>query len=167
MSDPPEENAAVRSATLKRGVRRVTLHGMPHQAGIAAEIFGEIGRRDISVDDIIQGVSESGRAKAVSFMVDAKHLGAAKAAAEQIAQRYSGAQVDVSGELARLRVVGIGMRAHSGVAAKLFEALAAEKINIENISTSEIVISVLVPVGDGERALQAVRKVFELEEEPA
>jgi aspartate kinase len=166
VSDPPEENAAVRSATLKRGVRRVTLHGMPHAAGIAAEIFGEIGRRNISVGDIIQGVGESGRAVTVSFMVDAAHLDAAKAAAEQIARRYAGARVEVSDELARLRVVGIGMRAHSGIAARLFEALAAENVNIENISTSEIVISVLMPVGDGERALQAVRQVFDLEEEP-
>jgi aspartate kinase len=166
MSDPPEESVAVRSATLKRGIRRVTLHRVPHEAGVAAQIFGELGHRSINVEDIIQGVSESGRAVTVSFMVDATSVDAAKAAAEQIAQRYARVKVKVSDDLARLRVVGIGMRAHSGVAARVFEALAAEKINIENISTSEIVISVLVPVTDGERALQAVRKVFELEEEP-
>jgi aspartate kinase len=98
-------------------------------------------------------------------MVDTKYVDTARAAAEQIAQRYARARVDVSDELARLRVVGIGMRGHSGVAAKLFEALAAENINIENISTSEIVISTLIPERDGQRALQAVQKAFELDKE--
>jgi len=166
MTDPPEaENAAVRSATLKPGVRRITMRGVPHKMGVAAQIFGELGSRKIVVDDIIQGVSERGRSVTVSFMVDAAYLDAARTAAEQMAQRYARARVDVSDELARLRVVGIGMRAHSGVAAKLFEALAAENINIENISTSEIVISLLVPQKDGERALQAAHKAFELDRE--
>ncbi|MFQ5806061.1 MAG: ACT domain-containing protein [Phycisphaerae bacterium] len=167
MSDPPDmENGAVRSATLKRDVRRVTVRRVPHEPGVAAKIFSEIGRRNINVDDIIQGVSDSGRTVTISFMVDAKQADAARAVAERTAQRFAAAEVEVSEELARLRVVGIGMRAHSGVAARLFEALAAENINIENISTSEVVISILVPEQDGERALQAAHRTFQLEQDP-
>ena len=165
MSDPPEmENVAVRSATLKRGVSRITLHGVPHAAGVAARIFGEIANQNINVDDIIHTVSNSGRNVIVSFTVETKNVDTAKAVAELVAQRFENVDVEISETLARLRVVGIGMRAHSGVAAKLFDAIAAENINIENISTSEIVISILVPEADGERALQAAHKAFELEE---
>jgi len=133
---------------------------------VAAEIFGEIGSRDIVVDDIIAGVSNQGRDVMVVFTVENKNLEPARAVAELIAQRYPGARVEVTEQLARLRVVGIGMRAHSGVAARLFKAIAAENINIENISTSEIVISLLVPETDGDRALQAVHSAFALDREP-
>lgn len=167
MSDPPEmENVAVHSATLKTDVARVTIHGVPHAPGVAAKIFSEIGSRKINVDDIIQSVSDRGRNVTVSFTVDELQLDMAQAVAELIAQRFGDAAVEVTEKLARLRIVGMGMRSHSGVAAKLFEAIAAEGINIENISTSEIVVSLLVAEKDGEPALQAVRKTFGLQQEP-
>ena len=167
MSDPPEqENVAVRSATLKTGVSRVTMYGVPHAPGVAAKIFTEIGSRNINVDDIIETTSDGGRNVIVSFTVDALQADMARTVAEVIAQRYGEATVEITEKIARLRIVGMGMRAHSGVAARLFEAIAAEGINIENISTSEIAISVLVPEKDGQRALEAVYKAFGLGQEP-
>ena len=142
MNDPPEEeSAAVRSATLKSGVSRVTIRGVPHQAGIAAEIFREISQQKINVDDIIESASNSGRNVIVSFTVEGKQADAAQAVAETIAERFSDSKVEITRDLARLRVVGLGMRSQSGVAAKLFTAIADKGVNIENISTSEIVIS--------------------------
>jgi len=167
MSEPAEPQApAVRSATLKTGVARITIHGVPNEPGVAARIFGEIGGRQINVDDIIHSTSDSGRNVIVSFTVDGRQADAARAAAEGIATAFGPATtVEMARDLARLRVVGMGMRAQSGVAARIFQALAAEGINIENISTSEIAISLLVALRDGERALQAVQRAFGLEQE--
>jgi aspartate kinase len=156
---------AVRTATLKTGVSRLTLHGVPHQAGIAAKLFKEIGNQNINVDDIIQSVSSRGKNVTVSFIVAAEQTDKARAVSQKIGRTLGGAKVEVTRKLARLRVVGMGMRSHSGVAARLFEAIAAEGINIENISTGEIVISVLVPEKHAQRALAAVRSTFGLEQE--
>lgn len=166
MNDSHETgNNAVRTATLKTGVSRITLHGVPHQAGIAAQLFKEIGEQNINVDDIIQNVSNRGQNVTMSFIVAAEQAEKARNVSETIARRVGETEVEVTEKLARLRVVGMGMRSHSGVAARLFETVFAEGINIENISTSEIVINILVAEKDGERALQAVQKAFGLETE--
>ncbi len=167
MNDPAESGSdAVRSAALKTGVSRITLHGVPHQAGIAAELFKEIGNQKINVADIIQSVSTRGRNVTMSFIVAAEQTDQARAVSRKIARSLGGGEVETTRKLARLRVVGMGMRSHSGVAARLFEAIAAQGINIENISTGEIVISVLVPEKDAQRALAAVQDAFGLEKEP-
>lgn len=166
MSEPSESGtAAVRSATLRSGISRITLHGIPHQAGIAATFFKSIGDLHINVDDIIQSVSSGGANVTMSFTVSASQTDEARVKSEEIARDLGADEVEVTEKLARLRIVGMGMRSHSGVAAKLFGAIAAEKVNIENISTAEIVISILVPEDHGERALAAVNEAFGLESE--
>ncbi len=157
--------APVRNASLKSGFARITLRGLPHQAGIAARFFREIGDQQIVVSDIIQSVSNHGSNVTMSFTVSQEQCEATRRASEQFAQRHPGTHVEVTDKLARLRVVGLGMRCHSGVAARLFEAVAAEGINIENISTSEVVISVLVPADQGQQALAAVQRAFGLDQE--
>jgi len=164
MNDPAaNESAPVRSVTLKSGVSRITLHGVPHQPGIATKIFGEIGTRGINVDDIIQTASDQGRNVIISFTVDTEWTEQARVASREIAERFGHTNLEITEQLARLRIVGMGMRAHSGVAAKVFDALSAVKANIENISTSEIVISILVPEANGELALNALYDAFGLE----
>jgi len=159
------EDVVVRGCTLKRDVARVSIAGLPNQPGIEAACFQELARRQILVDDIIQ-VPEAGRERtSISFTVEGGAAAPAQTVAELIAARHAGAQVAIDTNLARLSVVGVGMRSHSGVAARMFAALAAEKINIENISTSEIVISVLVRAADAERALRAVHAAFGLDQE--
>jgi aspartate kinase len=166
MNAPSEPDSnAVRTATLKTGVSRITLHGVPHQAGIAAKLFKEIGNQNVNVGDIIQSVSSRGQNVTMSFIVAAEQTDQARSVSEAIARTLGGAEVEITERLARLRVVGMGMRSHSGVAAKLFEAIAAEGVSIENISTGEVVISVLVPEKDAQRALAAVRSAFGLEQE--
>ncbi|HUU94856.1 MAG TPA: aspartate kinase [Phycisphaerae bacterium] len=160
---PGMEEVAVSGATLKPDVGRITFIGLPNRPGIAAEIFGQIADRRVMVDDIIQNVTHQGQMVSVSFTVDGKDVGAAQAVAESLAQHFTNVAVEFDFQLSRLSIVGLGMRAHSGVAAKMFKALADQNINIENVSTSEIAISVLVRRDDGERALNAVHQAFELD----
>ena len=162
---PESKPDAVRTATVKAGLTRITIHGVPHEKGLAARFFQEIARQQINVDDIIQNASDGGKHVMMSFVVSTEQTARACDVANQFANHYDDSHVDVIENLARIRVVGIGMRSHSGVAAKLFTAVADEGINIENISTGEIVISILVPEKDGERALRAVRQAFGLKEE--
>lgn len=162
---PQSKPDAVRTATIKRDVTRITILGVPHETGLAANFFQEIARQNINVDDIIQNANNAAKNVMMSFIVSAEQTEKARDVARNFADRYPGTQVDIADKLARIRVVGIGMRSHSGVAAKLFSAVADEGVNIENISTGEIVISILVPETDGEKALQAVRHAFGLEED--
>jgi aspartate kinase len=135
---PGMEDVVVRGCTLKPDVARVTLVGLPNQPGIEAAIFEPLARRRVNVDDIVQTVSDGGQRASISFTVEGSATGEAQAAAELVASRHA--------------------------AAKLVAALAAVQINIENISTSEIVISVLVRAADGERALQVVHRAFALQD---
>jgi len=164
MSNPPGmEDVVVRGCTLKRNVGRVTFIGLPNRPGTAATVFDELAGRGILVDDIIQTVHDRAGRVNMSFTVDAKDLGETQAVGELLAQRFELPAVEIQDKMARLSIVGVGMRSHSGVAAKMFKALAAADVNVENISTSEIVISALVRGEDAERALQAVHAAFELD----
>ena len=156
------EEPLVRGATLKPNVARVAFSNLPNAPGVAATIFGAFGAREIFVDDIMQGV-EAGGAVSLAFTIHPSDLSAARALAETLAAKYAGSGVQLDDTLARVSVVGVGMRSHSGVAATLFQALARERINIENVTTSEIVISALVPAADAQRALQAVHAAFGLD----
>jgi aspartate kinase len=159
---PSMEEVVVRGAALERGIARVTLFGLSQEPGLAAAVFDEIAGRAISVDDIAQTVSADGSRVTLSFTVQGREEGEVRAVAELLAQRFAAEHLDVCPDLVRVSIVGAGLRTHPGVAARMFGALAAEKIRVASIATSEIVISVLVPAADGERALQAVHQVFGL-----
>ena len=164
------ESIVVRGVTLKPAIGRVSLNGLPNRVGVVAELFDELAARQILVDDIMQNTIEAGAKLAMSFTVTTDDLDAARTVAELVTTRHGGAAggeqavaIDVDDQLARISVVGIGMRSHSGVASKAFAALAAAGINIENITTSEIVISVVVKREDADRGLQALHSAFELD----
>lgn len=164
MSNPPGmEEVVVRGCTLKRDVGRVSFIGLPSRPGVAAAVFDELAGRSIIVDDIIQTVHEDGARVTVALTVPSKDLGEAQAVGDLLAKRFDLPAVNVKDQLARVSIVGVGMRSHSGVAARMFQALAGADVAIENISTSEIVISVLVRLEDAERALAAVHRVFQLD----
>ncbi len=164
MSETPGmEEIVVRGCTLKHDIGRLTLVGLPNQAGIENALFEPLARRHIIVDDIIQIIAPGGQTLSLSFTVTGAALGEAQASAELVAGRYPGVQVAIDRDLAKLSAVGAGMRSHSGVASTMFAALAAEQIRIENISTSEIVISVLLRAADADRGLLAVHRAFGLD----
>ena len=158
------ESEDVRGVALDTNEAKITMRRVPDRPGIAATIFSEIARAHVNVDMIVQNVSEKDRAD-VSFTVMKTDLDRALAVAGQLAARFGGTVVDSDQNIAKLSVVGIGMRSHTGVAEKMFRTLAAEKINILMISTSEIKISCVVEGDAGTRALQAVHKAFDLDKE--
>jgi len=136
---------------------------LPNEPGVTAAVFDGIAEHGFLVDDIMQTVAAGGQKVTLGFTVAGLDRGELRAVAELLGQRFLVEHVDITSDLMRVSVIGVGMRSHSGVAARMFAALAAAKIRIENIATSEIVISVLVPAAEGERALQAVHATFELE----
>jgi aspartate kinase len=158
------EQVDVRAAALETNEAKITIRNVPDRPGIAAQIFSEIARANINVDMIVQNVSEQGLAD-VSFTVMQDDLPAAWQVVEGLGEGLGGAAVESEQSIAKVSVVGVGMRSHSGVAERMFRALADRKINIQMISTSEIKISCVVDADVGRQALQAVHDAFELGEE--
>ncbi len=160
------EQVIVRGAALKTNLARVELIKVPHRPGIASEIFSRVAQRGVIVDDIIQVIHEGGESADISFTIDAADIAQAKALNEEMANEMPGMIPEIKTGRTKVSVVGVGMRTHTGVASRMFEALHQANVNIENISTSEIVISCVIQKEDGERALRAVHAAFGLEQEP-
>ncbi len=156
------EQVDVRGAALETEEAKVTIRHVPDRPGVAATIFSEIAAASINVDMIVQNVSEQNRAD-VSFTVMQRDLPRAVQVAGRLADELNAAGVDVNEEIAKVSIVGTGMRSHAGVAERMFRALADQKINILMISTSEIKVSCVIEAPAGERALRAVHNAFELE----
>jgi aspartate kinase len=157
------EHIVVSGCALKRDLTRVTLKQVPDHPGVVATLFSAIGEANIVVDDIIQNVMADGTAN-ISFTVEHGDVTDLKPVVEQQLKTF-GAPAGVAiydTDLAKVSVVGVGMKQSTGVAAKMFGALAREKINIQNISTSEIRISCIIAKPDAEKALRAVHAAFDL-----
>lgn len=161
------EQVVVRGAALKRDMASVVLVGVPNEPGMAARIFARIARHNIAVDDIIQNIYEDGRRANIGFTVAQDDLREARAVADDLVKELGLRGVETDEHVAKVSVVGIGMRTHTGVASKLFGALAEGGVNILNISTSEIMVSCVVAQKDGEKALNLVHAAFELDKAPA
>ena len=155
------EQVDVRGVALDTGEAKVTMRSVPDKPGVAAAIFGEIARNHVNVDMIVQNVSADGRTD-LSFTVGKTDVPAARRVAQQLSARLGAGDVEVDSEIAKVSVVGVGMRSHTGVAERMFQALADNQINILMISTSEIKISVVINAKGCERALRAVHDAFGL-----
>jgi aspartate kinase len=159
---PNMEHIVVSGAALKKDLIRVTIKNVPDRPGVAAKIFSDIAAANIVVDDIIQNISDDNTAS-VSFTVEHGDLHDIKPVVERLTTELGGhTQPIYHTDLAKVSVVGVGMRTHTGVARRMFQALADSKINIQNITTSEIKISCIIDKADGAKALQIVHDAFEL-----
>lgn len=157
------EHIVVSGAALKKELLAVTIKEVPDKPGVAAKIFSDIATANIVVDDIIQTVNDNGTAF-ISFTVEHGDVHDIKPVVDKLVKELGGkTQAIYRDDLCKVSVVGVGMRTHTGVAKRMFEALADSKINIENITTSEIKISCIIKKEDGNRALQLVHDAFELE----
>ncbi len=154
------ERIVVSGAALKDKLARVTLRNVPDKPGLAAKIFHTIAKAKVVVDDIIQTTAPD-KTATVAFTVDLAELADAKKVVEQFA-REVGCTATFEDNLAKVSVVGVGMRVHTGVAERMFAAFAAAGINIQNITTSEIKISVLIDRGQGVNALRIAHDAFGL-----
>lgn len=163
------EQVVVRGVALKKNLARIALLGAPFASHVAARAFAEVAAAGLVVDDIIQNVHGSDGALNISFTVSVDELPEARAVAARLAQELRPRAIEIDQDVAKISVVGIGMRSHTGVAARMFAALDQAGVRIENISTSEIVIGCLIRREDGERALRAVHSAFGLDHdaEPA
>ena len=159
---PNMEHIVVSGVALKKDLIRVTLKTVPDHPGIAARIFGDIAAANIVVDDIIQNVMDDNTAN-ISFTVEHGELNDVKPIVDRLVKELGGTADPIyHADLAKVSVVGAGMRVHTGVAQRMFKALADAKINIQNITTSEIKISCIIDREDGPKALQLVHDAFEL-----
>jgi aspartate kinase len=160
---PNMEHIVVSGAALKKDLTRVTIKSVPDRPGIAAKIFGDIASANIVVDDIIQIISDD-NAASISFTVEHGDLQDIKPVVDQLCKELGAKAAPIYREdLAKVSVVGVGMRTHTGVAQRMFKALADAKINIQNITTSEIKISCIIDKEQAAKALQIVHDAFELE----
>ncbi len=155
------EDTVVSGVALNKEEAKVTICDVPDKPGIAAKIFKDIASEEINVDMIVQNVSRTG-ATDVSFTVPGADLNRTIKCAKYIAKKVGAGEVTYDKDMAKVSIVGIGMKSHSGVAANMFEALAEKGINIEMISTSEIKISCVVKKKNGEEAVRAIHDKFGL-----
>lgn len=156
------ESVVIRGVSLERAQAKVTIAGVRDFPGTAGKIFGAVAEANILVDMIVQNVSQSDTTD-ISFTVHKDDVGKAEAALTPVlAELGDGVTITAKDGIAKLSVVGIGMRSHSGVASEMFAALSNAGVNIEMISTSEIKITVTVEEAQIDLAAQTVHEAFGL-----
>ena len=160
---PGMESVVVRGVSLERNQAKVTIDDVPDRPGVSSVIFGAIAGANIVIDVIVQNVATDGTTD-ISFTLSAAELAKAEKVLSEVLPQL-GDKVTMRSEsgIAKLSVVGIGMRSHSGVAARMFGALAKQGINIQMISTSEIKVAVTVAEAQIEQAARAVHTEFGLD----
>ncbi|OGX32133.1 MAG: aspartate kinase [Omnitrophica WOR_2 bacterium RIFCSPLOWO2_12_FULL_46_30] len=156
------EDALVTGVTLNKHESKITICNVPDRPGIAARIFNQFSDGGINVDMIVQNVSHTKQTD-ISFTVSKADSSKAMRITRKTACAIGAQDVLEDSGIARVSIVGVGMKTHSGVAAQMFQALAKEKINIEMISTSEISISCIIKKRLAERAVRALHKQFGLD----
>ncbi|OGX29944.1 MAG: aspartate kinase [Omnitrophica WOR_2 bacterium RIFCSPHIGHO2_01_FULL_49_10] len=155
------EKIDVSGLALQKDEAKVTICDVPDKPGIAAIIFKELGANNIVIDMIVQNVGRTGTTD-VSFTVPTEDLAKTMKVAKRVAREIGAGEVIKDENIAKISIVGIGMRSHAGIAARMFKALASKKINIEMISTSEIKISCVIGKKFAESALKVLHDEFDL-----
>ncbi len=161
--DADMERAVVSGVAGDRNQAKITVVGVPDRPGIAAELFSAVAGASITVDMIIQNVSQGSLAD-ISFTVPRTDLPRALPMMEKAKTQLGAQTIEVKDEIAKVSIVGVGMRSHSGVASRMFQTLSREKINILMISTSEIKISCVLDERDLDSAIKALHQEFRLDE---
>ena len=160
--NPHVEAPVVSGIAFNRDEAAIAVSQAPDAAGVAHALLASVAEASIEVDMIVINAPRAGRVD-LSFTVHRDDYARALELTRTAAANYAGARVAGDDRVAKLAVVGSGMRSHAGVAAKLFETLGAEGINVRLVSTSEIKISVLVAEKDLERAVRALHKAYGLD----
>jgi aspartate kinase len=158
---PSMEDVVVRGISLDRRQAKLSIAGVRDEPGIAGRIFSNIAAAHIIVDMIVQNASIAGTTD-ISFTIHEDELENARKILMPVVSELGGHRLNTTSGAAKLSVVGIGMRSHSGVAARMFECLGRNGINIQLVSTSEIKIAVIIDEKDAERAAQLIHAEFGL-----
>jgi len=157
--DPTMEEVSVAGVAYDRDEAKLTVLRVPDRPGVAAKVFGSIARANIVVDMIIQNASADGTTD-LTFTVPRVDFEKAKGLLEATAREIGAQGIAAQTDVAKVSIVGVGMRAHAGIAARMFEVLSAEGINIQMISTSEIKISVVIDAKYTELAVRTLHDAF-------
>jgi aspartate kinase len=153
------EDLTIDDVSLDPGQARVTISGVPDKPGIAAKVFEDVAAAGVFVDMIVQS-HPSASGATLSFTVPQNQLSKSVEAARRIAQSLGCKGVSSSPIIAKLSVSGVGLRTHTGVAIRMFRALAEAGINLEMINTSEVRVNVVVEGLSGERGLKQLQTAF-------
>jgi aspartate kinase len=160
--DPDMEAALIRAVQADQSEAKITVSGVPDRPGVAATLFRQLADADVNVDMIVQNVSEGGVTD-ISFTVPHAQLEEALAVCDAEAAEVGAQKVVSDHAIAKVSVIGAGMKSNPGVAATMFQVLADNGINIEMISTSAIRISCVIAEDDSDRAVQVLHDAYELE----
>jgi aspartate kinase len=160
------EHIVVSGCALKKDLTRITLKSVPDRPGIVAGLFAAVADANVVVDDIIQNVLDDGTAN-ISFTVEHGDVTDIKPVVDRMLSEFGSGTAHFDTNLAKVSVVGVGMKQSTGVASLMFKALADQKVNIQNISTSEIRISCIIAKEEASKALNAVHAAFDLASDPA
>jgi aspartate kinase len=160
--DSDMEKVVVSGVAYDKNQVKVTVTGVPDKPGVAAQIFNEISTNNIIVDMIIQNIGEGGLTD-MSFTVPKTDSRKISELMKKVVSEIGAKGVTVKEDIAKISIVGVGMRSHSGVAARMFSAMAKEGINIMMISTSEIKISIVIDAKYTELAVRVLHETFEMD----
>ncbi len=156
------ETIVVDGITLDRNVSKITLSGLRKDGAVISEIFAKLGTLGVNVDIIVHDRPEDDLTMKLGFTIAKSDLDAAKKAISALVrdQNYRDVKVSAESDLAKVSVVGVGMKNYAGVAGRTFSALASHEIDINMISTSEIKISVVIDEADAQKAMAILHKEF-------
>ena len=160
--DKDMENVVVSGIAYDKNQTKITVVNVPDKPGIAAKLFDTIAAADVVVDMIVQNISSDGKFADISFTVPKTDTKKAVEVTETIAKELGAERVDKREDTSKVSIIGVGMRSHSGVAAKMFQILANHNINIMMISTSEIKVSCVIDLKFTELAVRVLHEAFEL-----
>lgn len=158
------EKPLVSGIALDKNQARISLVGIVDRPGIASDIFTALADKNINVDVIVQTKSHDGQTTNTGFTVPENELELAKEVVEAFVERKEVQEVTYDSNISKVSVVGVGMKSHSGVAAKAFQTMAKENINILMITTSEIKVSMIIDLKYSELAVRALHSAYELEQ---
>ena len=158
---PSLEDVVISGVAVDKNQTKITVSELPDKPGVAARLFESLGEAGIIVDMIVQNISRGGKAN-LTFTVSKDDAAKAERVLANIRESLGGATVSITGDIAKVSVIGTGMRSHAGVAAKFFQTLAENNINVQIITTSEIKISVGISLSEADLAANILHKAFNL-----
>jgi aspartate kinase len=162
--DDDMEKAKISGIAFNRDESQLTIAGVPDEPGVAYKILGPIADANVEIDMIVQNTSRDGGTTDFTFTVNRTDYKKALSVLEKVSADLGGGSVSGDNSIVKISLVGVGMRSHAGIAAKMFKALSDEKINIRMISTSEIKISVVVDQKYLELGVRALHDAFDLDQ---
>lgn len=162
--DETMERAAITGVAYNRDEAKVTIQGIPDHPGIAADVFGSVASAEINVDVIVQNVSEQGYTD-ITFTVPRSDFATTMKLLNATCKRMKARNVMGDDTVAKVSIIGVGMRSHTGIAKKMFDTLAKESINIQMITTSEIKVTVVIEEKHVDQAVRSLHTAFGLDAE--